>query len=86
MSEHKYFLRISVLSTDSIFNSFFQSRIKNLRERIENAYISEMNEQKDYMKEQQQLQEQKRYLNVQRKQEEAEMRRQLRGGQLSVSN
>ena len=52
MSEHRYFLKISVLSTDSIFNSFFQSRIKNLRERIENAYISEMNEQKEYMKEQ----------------------------------
>jgi hypothetical protein len=44
ISEHKYFLKISVTSTDSIFNSFFQSRIKNLRERIENSYISEMNE------------------------------------------
>ena len=61
LSEIRYVLLITVLSSDPVFYGFFQSRIKNLRERIENAYISLRNEQEDLLKENVLRDEQRRY-------------------------
>jgi len=61
LSEIRYVLLITVLSSDPVFNGFFQSRIKNLRERIENTYISLRNEQQDLLKENVLRDEQRRY-------------------------
>jgi hypothetical protein len=36
---HKNFLRIDLVNSDPTFYGFFESRVKNLRERLENGYL-----------------------------------------------
>jgi len=47
--DHRYFLKIDIINTEPAFIGLFDSRIKNLRERIENEYLQLFNEQQKFL-------------------------------------